>query len=29
MQRTAKHKVATPADWKKGEEVIIVPKVTG
>ena len=27
MQRTAKHKVATPADWKKGEEVIIVPAV--
>ena len=25
MQLTAKHKVATPADWKKGEEVIIVP----
>ena len=28
MQLTAKHKVATPADWKKGEEVIIVPAVT-
>ena len=27
MQRTAKHKVATPADWKKGEKVIIVPAV--
>ena len=27
MQLTAKHKVATPADWKKGEEVIIVPAV--
>ena len=27
MQLTAKHKVATPADWKKGEEVIIVPSV--
>ena len=24
MQLTAKHKVATPADWKKGEEVITV-----
>ena len=23
LQLTAKHKVATPADWKKGEEVII------
>ena len=27
MQLTAKHKVATPADWKKGEEVIILPAV--
>ena len=27
MQLTAKHKVATPADWKKGEEVIVVPAV--
>ena len=27
MQLTAKHKVATPADWKKGDEVIIVPAV--
>ena len=27
MQLTAKHKVATTADWKKGEEVIIVPAV--
>ena len=27
MQMTAKHKVATPADWKKGEDVIIVPAV--
>ena len=27
MQLTANHKVATPADWKKGEEVIIVPAV--
>ena len=27
MQLTAKHKVATPADWKRGEEVIIVPAV--
>ena len=24
-QLTIKHKVATPADWKKGEDVIIVP----
>ena len=28
MQRTAKHKIATPADWKPGEDVIIVPKAT-
>ena len=28
MQRTAKHKIATPADWKPGDDVIIVPKVT-
>ena len=28
MQLTAKHKVATPADWKQGEDVIIVPAVT-
>ena len=27
MQLTSKHKVATPADWKKGEDVIIVPAV--
>ena len=27
MQLTAVHKVATPANWKKGEEVIIVPAV--
>ena len=27
-QRTIKHKIATPADWKPGEKVIIVPKVT-
>ena len=27
MQMTAKHKVATPANWKKGEDVIIVPAV--
>lgn len=25
LQLTAKHKVATPANWKKGEDVIIVP----
>ena len=24
-QLTSKHKVATPADWKKGDDVIIVP----
>ena len=28
MQLTAKHKVATPADWNKGEDVIIVPAVS-
>ena len=28
MQRTAKHKIATPADWVPGDKVIIVPKVT-
>ena len=27
MQLTVKHKVATPADWKKGEDVIIVSAV--
>ena len=27
MQLTAKHKVATPADWQKGDDVIIVPAV--
>ncbi len=27
-QLTAKHKVATPADWKQGEDVIIVPAVS-
>ena len=28
IQLTAKHKVATPADWKQGEDVIIVPSVS-
>jgi thioredoxin-dependent peroxiredoxin len=28
LQLTAKHKVATPSDWKQGENVIIVPAVT-
>ena len=27
MQLTARHRVATPADWKQGEDVIIVPAV--
>ena len=27
MQLTAKHKVATPANWKKGEDVVILPAV--
>jgi alkyl hydroperoxide reductase subunit AhpC len=28
IQLTAKHKVATPANWKQGEDVIIVPSVS-
>jgi alkyl hydroperoxide reductase subunit AhpC len=28
MQLTAKHKVATPVNWRQGEDVIIVPAVT-
>jgi thioredoxin-dependent peroxiredoxin len=28
MQLTVKHKVATPANWKQGEDVIIVPSVS-
>jgi alkyl hydroperoxide reductase subunit AhpC len=28
MQLTAAHKVATPADWKQGEDVIITPAVS-
>ena len=28
LQLTANHKVATPADWKEGEDVIIVPAVS-
>jgi alkyl hydroperoxide reductase subunit AhpC len=28
MQLTVKHKVATPVNWKKGEDVIIVPAVS-
>ncbi len=28
MQLTAKHQVATPAQWKKGEDVIITPAVS-
>ena len=28
IQLTAKHQVATPADWKQGEDVIIVPAVS-
>ena len=28
VQLTAKHKVATPVNWKPGEEVIIVPAVS-
>ena len=28
LQLTAQHKVATPVDWKQGDDVIIVPSVT-
>jgi thioredoxin-dependent peroxiredoxin len=28
MQLTARHKVATPANWKAGDDVIILPAVT-
>jgi len=28
MQLTVKHKVATPVNWKKGDDVIIVPSVS-
>ena len=28
LQLTANHKVATPSDWKQGEDVIIVPAVS-
>src|SRR5687767_6826480 len=28
LQLTAKHQVATPANWKQGEEVIIVPSLS-
>jgi thioredoxin-dependent peroxiredoxin len=28
MQLTSKHKVATPVNWKQGEDVIIVPAVS-
>ena len=28
MQLTAKHKVATPVNWKAGSDVIILPAVT-
>ena len=28
MQLTAAHKVATPANWQQGEDVIIIPSVT-
>ena len=28
LQLTARHKVATPVNWKQGEDVIIVPAVT-
>ena len=28
MQLTARHQVATPVNWKKGEDVIIVPTVS-
>jgi alkyl hydroperoxide reductase subunit AhpC len=28
LQLTANHSVATPADWKEGENVIVVPAVS-
>lgn len=28
LQLTAEHQVATPADWKQGEDVVIVPAVS-
>jgi alkyl hydroperoxide reductase subunit AhpC len=28
VQLTAKHKVATPVNWKKGEDVVIIPAVS-
>jgi len=28
MQLTAKHKVATPVNWKQGDDVIIIPAVS-
>ncbi len=28
LQLTAKHSVATPADWKDGEDVIVVPSIS-
>ena len=28
MQLTLKHKVATPVNWKNGDDVIIVPTVS-
>ena len=28
MQLTVKHKVATPANWQAGDDVIIVPSVS-
>lgn len=28
LQRAAKHKIATPANWKPGEAVVISPSVS-
>lgn len=29
LQKAAKHKVATPVNWRQGEQVVISPNVSG